>query len=508
MAVDITKLVCIHPDTNQQSILDLTDEESSGKAWYLQLPEDTQGHELVSCTSFHRGGKPQAQYQPDQDYLCISMFIATPGRTDMKGGDIKITWELHDQQLDFLISYLENLDLGNVSKPLIINFCDESPKLNDILPQIYSCMQLYNISSDKVILSGMNFDGQSLVNNYAKKENCDPLKYVVMWNMTGHMDWRHTEPLVERHFHSDNYKNPEDPMNTYSWVENPDKFWQQRTNTYTFLNRRFARIRVLALWSLYIKDVWKFKGIVSAFPPNMYHKIGVEDRGVLDYLTKDFLKGMLETMAPSLLDSVTDENFAHFLHVLKVGKTMPGDHDFIGGDESRYAPNMEDSYLWYAIETVADQSETNTFYTEKFLKPMLYGQGLIAYAQPGMVTKFKQLGFHTLAEELGFSEDYDNELDQVKRMDMISDEIAKLCKVPLSEMHERWLSAKDKVLHNQKMIACQLTNLRANYWDKLCDLTNQEIRQEYNSDQIMQKTTQDVINSYQKLFVFENFSDN
>ena len=56
MAVDITKLVCIHPDTNQQSILDLTDEESSGKAWYLQLPEDTKGHELVSCTSFHRGG--------------------------------------------------------------------------------------------------------------------------------------------------------------------------------------------------------------------------------------------------------------------------------------------------------------------------------------------------------------------------------------------------------------------------------------------------------------------
>ena len=100
----------------------------------------------------------------------------------------------------------------------------------------------------------------------------------------------------------------------------------------------------------------------------------------------------------------------------------------------------EDSYLWYPTETVADPKERNIFYTEKFLNPMMYRQGLIAYAQP-MVETFKQLGFYTLAEELGFSEEYDSVEDNEKRMKMIPKEITKLRSTAI-DMHERWLSAK------------------------------------------------------------------
>ena len=50
---------------------------------------------------------------------------------------------------------------------------------------------------------------------------------------------------------------------------------------------------------------------------------------------------------------------------------------------------------------------------------------------PGMVETFKQLGFYTLAEELGFSEEYDSVEDNEKRMKMILKEITKLCEVPI-----------------------------------------------------------------------------
>ena len=51
----------------------------------------------------------------------------------------------------------------------------------------------------------------------------------------------------------------------------------------------------------------------------------------------------------------------------RLGQSLPGDHAYIGAIESKYAPHMENSYLWYTCETVADHENVNTFYTEKVL---------------------------------------------------------------------------------------------------------------------------------------------
>ena len=47
---------------------------------------------------------------------------------------------------------------------------------------------------------------------------------------------------------------------------------------------------------------------------------------------------------------------------------------------------------------------------------------------PGMVETFKQLGFYTLAEELGFSEEYDSVEDNEKRMKMIQKKLLNYAK--------------------------------------------------------------------------------
>ena len=502
MALDIKKLPCIHAeDFDDEFFIDLTKQDLDGKAWHLKLPEGEKGHEYVGCTAFHRGGAAQSLFSPDEDFLVISLFVPTPGRSEMRDGNISVSWELHPQQLDFLIAYFEAMDKGEVSRPLVINFCDESPKLKDILPQIYSCMQLFDIAVDKVILSGMNFAGQREVNMYAKKENVDPLKYVTMWNMSGHMDLSYIEKRLARH-------NGFDDGEIVEYKEPDEEFWQVKQNTFTFLNRRYAPIRAIALWSLYLAGSWKYKSIVTAFPPVKYFRIGSSDSGVTSYFTEDYFRGILKSTAPTMRNELTTDSFNDFIRKYNFGKTLPGDHSFIGGVESRYAPRMEESYLWYSIETVADQKERNIFFTEKFLKPMMYGQGLIAYAQPGMIETFKQLGFYTLAEELGFSEEYDSVEDNEKRMKMISKEITKLCQVPLLDMHERWLTAKPKILHNQKMIATQLTNLRNLYWDRLCESTNNQLREPYNADALRERQTTHVIEEYQKFLKYDSLDDN
>ena len=134
---------------------------------------------------------------------------------------------------------------------------------------------------------------------------------------------------------------------------------------------------------------------------------------------------------------------------------------------------------------------------------MMYGQGLILFSQPGMIAKFKEFGFHTLADELGFSEDYDNEQDMGLRLQMISQEIVKLSQVPLPALHERWLSAKDKIIENKKRVACMLTNIPDNFWQNTVKYCDNIIREEYNEEKLFNTNSHNILKDYRNLFVID-----
>jgi|TARA_B110000858_G_scaffold198491_1_gene265657 hypothetical protein len=497
MDLDIKYLDCTHDKTGEKFIVDLSSDAWQGEPWTMTLPAGMLGHELVSCTEVHRGGLSSKQKEINKEITSITFFIPTPGRSETVDGNHITTWEFHPQHVDFMIAYFDGLDSGILNKPLVINFADESPKLEQCIPQLYSCMQLFDISADKVILVGNNFDGQEQVNKYASKENVNPVKYVVQWNMHGHLDTADLEKGIDRSVPG--------KLKFVSWDQ--EHWYTSKGNTFTFLNRRYSESRAVALWALFLVNTWKYKSIVSAFPPQVFHKIGKAE-GVGKFLTVDYFKQILARNAPMMRNQLTADTFDTFKKYYKLGQSIPGDHAYIGAVESKYAPQMENSYVWYTCETVADHENVNTFYTEKVLKPMVYGQGLILYGQPGMIAKFKKLGFHTLAEELGFSEDYDNIVDSEKRLKAISKEIATLCEVPLSEMHLRWLKARPKIEENRKRMMAQLTNIEGNFWDNICNYTNEKIKEPYNVDKLKRIRTVDVLKEYHELFDIEQFSDN
>ena len=496
MAVNVLNLDCVDHRSNEPYRFDVSNPQTFGEIFSVRLPEGLRGHTLIESMGTHRGGV-SPDNSIEQEILTVSFFLATSGRYDLATGSGP-HWNLHEQQLDFLISYLEHLHAGTVTRPLLINFCDESPQLEEILEQIHSCMQLFDTPIEQVMLSGMNFDGQQTCNKYATKENIKPLQYVIFYNMSGHMRWEDLEDIIIRPIYEG-----EHATNMFYYNDDSDDWTTVKKNTFTFLNRRFANIRALALWALYIEGTWMFKNIISAFPPLFYFKIGTATHNATKFCTLELMESLTRKYAPLYKNQLHDTSFRDFIKKYKVGESLEGDAPFIGGEESKWAPSMTDSYLWYAVESVADQKEINTFFTEKTLKPMLYGQGLILLSQPGMIAKFKQFGFHTLAEELGFSEDYDNEEDMGLRIQMISKEIAKLCEVPLSVMHERWLSAKPKIIENKKRIACMLTNMPDNYWKNAVESCNKNIRKSYNEVDILNTTTSDTLETCRNLFEIE-----
>jgi len=65
--------------------------------------------------------------------------------------------------------------------------------------------------------------------------------------------------------------------------------------------------------------------------------------------------------------------------------------------------------------------------TEKTLKPIAYGHPFIILGPPGTLRLVRQLGFKTFSPCI--NESYDEELDDIKRMLMIVDEIERLCKL-------------------------------------------------------------------------------
>jgi hypothetical protein len=83
------------------------------------------------------------------------------------------------------------------------------------------------------------------------------------------------------------------------------------------------------------------------------------------------------------------------------------------------------------------------------------------------LAKFKRLGFHTLAEEFGIDESYDDIASSQHRAEAIAKEVQRLQKKTPEQLHKCRIAAKPKILENQQRLAAMLTNWGNNYYINL-----------------------------------------
>lgn len=431
------------------------------KPWQVPVPsEETIPHPLIMSNDpfFRLRGNMHDDWigKYSQRVLAIDFFIPTNGYSNMSpAGNLYLDHSLRPQQLDFLMSFFENWEAINCT--LVISFCDESPELPLVLETLYSLMAIYEIPHKNIKLAGHNFAGQEIINNFAKENGEVPLTYIVAWWMIGHIDTVYLEKVVDRAFQ---IRDDDKHYETYTMA--PFNI-EPKNNTFIFLNRRETDNRMSLLYLLWKKGVKHVDSIISAFPPLRLFGIdpttGTDNR---THYTSVFFQSVLKELIPWVVDKHTDEDTHNFKEEMKLGKSLPGDHPFIGDKESTFVPQSNDAYVWLTCESTSELKEKNIFFTEKVLKPMMYGQALVVFAQPGFITAFKALGFHTLCEEYGIDESYDDEHDDAKRIDMIADEIIKVGAVPLLKMHEIALTLEDKIKENKIRMWLMLSNISTN----------------------------------------------
>lgn len=106
-----------------------------------------------------------------------------------------------------------------------------------------------------------------------------------------------------------------------------------------------------------------------------------------------------------------------------------------------------DSYIHITSET--NFFEIGGYFSEKTWKPMAHLQPFIFMGPSNGLEKLRELGFKTFSPFI--NEEYDRCLDPEQRFNMIIDEIERISKIPLEEIHSWYKSIyKDVLVHNQK----------------------------------------------------------
>ena len=107
---------------------------------------------------------------------------------------------------------------------------------------------------------------------------------------------------------------------------------------------------------------------------------------------------------------------------------------------------IEDSYFNIVTETWF--YEKSLLLTEKIFKSVIYFQPFLLFGGYNSLKLLKDLGYKTFSRI--FDESYDDEEDNDKRFEMICNEINRIGKIPISDIHEMYLSVEDILEYNYK----------------------------------------------------------
>ena len=430
--------------------------------------QGVQGHPLIGFFANMPFSKRVGNASFKNHVAKIGFFLPTSGFGDFDDRGAFVTnWKLREVQVDFLLEFYDHWE--EMERPaLILDFFDESPELRDIITQVCHILQIYEVPRNKFFITGHNLNGQAYCDSITKEMGEERINYIPAWDMIGHMDTASFE------FHDeDNH-----PGSAQLRFRDVNDWETVRPATITFLNRRPDPARTLLAWQLYKREYWRHQTVTSFYPPLQYFNIGsAPDNHNPDFwMTGQYLTNMMRAEGcHGWLNAeggeISDELAADFREKMRAGKSLEDDHDFIGGAESTYIPHKDTTYVWLTCESNALYSgineRANMFITEKSLKPLYLGLATVIFSFPGFVRDFKKLGFHTLAEEFGIDESYDEIKDCQLRAEAIAEQIEKLQKKTPEQLHKCRLLAKDKILENQHRLSAMLSTWGNNYYINL-----------------------------------------
>ena len=137
---------------------------------------------------------------------------------------------------------------------------------------------------------------------------------------------------------------------------------------------------------------------------------------------------------------------------VKLPKSLESEEGTTHADVSawtdQHAEAHKNSYFYICTEMFVNKEYKSL--TEKVFKPIVNFQPFFFVAYPGALALLQSLGFKTFHPLI--DESYDNEPDEAKRMNMIVNEINRLCNMSKEQIHQWYWQMEDILIHNHNLI--------------------------------------------------------
>ena len=91
-------------------------------------------------------------------------------------------------------------------------------------------------------------------------------------------------------------------------------------------------------------------------------------------------------------------------------------------------------------------------------------QPFIIIGEPHTLAYLRTKGYETFPEF--FDESYDEIIDKNDRFSFCTEQILKLCEKDIDELHEMYISVKDKLIHNRRLFLSQNPKKEVKTWFK------------------------------------------
>lgn len=205
-----------------------------------------------------------------------------------------------------------------------------------------------------------------------------------------------------------------------------DSKQQLRKNYFVFPIRRARDHRLLMLHKLASNDLLE-KGDWSCLESrsfdDAFHQTSKWDKN----LNVDKIKNLHQEIPHPLQN--------------EIGET----YDTVHGWNDKHSKYSINSYFYIASETYTHGEYKSL--TEKVFKPIANFQPFFFIAYQGALKTIRSLGFKTFSPYI--DEAYDDEPDDVRRIEMIFDQVKQLCSLTKEELHNWFWGMQDILIHNR-----------------------------------------------------------
>jgi len=278
---------------------------------------------------------------------------------------------------------------------------------------LHECLEKSNIGH-KIVLAFNSFNAQQLYESWFSPEE---RKLEVK-------NWPFVLSNTSFYYH----QNPNSHMQPLYFAGNKTKF---RNNYFLFKIRRPRPYRQALLFRL------NEEKLLDKADWSWLEKSNFDSNNVSNILASYNLNINIESV---------EQLFNQFPHPLQ--DEPSGTFDSVSSWTDRNSSSYQNSYFYVCTETYTHGDYKSV--TEKVCKPMVNYMPFLFMSFPGALRLLRELGFQTFSPFI--DESYDDEPNEARRLDMIFNEIKRLCSMNKQEIHNWYWSMKDILVHNKNLI--------------------------------------------------------